>query len=148
MVVTTMLNPKWILHLCEKYCNVGLPNFGPFLGASQCLFLEKESQQGKVHDKSRCSMTLKECASRTKEYKTLRTKDSKTKSRDQQHDNRIIIIKRYSDQGMEMHVCLEIESEYKSSIQWYNILPYSFISFLFFLPPESLVMSSLDCFFF
>ncbi len=93
---------------------------------------EKESQQEKVHDKSTCGMTPRECASRIKEYKTLRTKDYKTKSRNQQHDNRTVIIKRYSHQEMEIQVCLGIGSAYKSSIQRYNILSYSFFSFLFF----------------
>ncbi len=37
---------------------------------------------------------------------TLRTKDYKTKSRNQQHGNRTVIIKRYSNQEMEIHVCL------------------------------------------
>jgi hypothetical protein len=110
---------------------------------SQCLSPGKESQQEKVHDKSTCGMTPRECASRIKEYKTLRTKDYKTKSRNQQHGNRIPIKKWKS-----MFACLEIGSAYKSSIQRYNIVPYSFLSFLFFLPPESLVTSSLDCFFF
>jgi hypothetical protein len=73
---------------------------------SQCLSPGKESQQEKVHDKSTCGMTPRECASRIKEYKTLRTKDYKTKSRNQQHGNRTVIIKRYSDQEMEIHVCL------------------------------------------
>jgi hypothetical protein len=47
------VKPKWILQLCWKCSysglhmtlDVGIPNFGTFLGASQCLYPEGQSQQ-------------------------------------------------------------------------------------------------------
>jgi hypothetical protein len=49
----SMVKPKWILQLCWKCSysglhmtlDVGIPNFGTFLGASQCLYPEGQSQQ-------------------------------------------------------------------------------------------------------